>query len=86
MITGEIPNPHKIFVGVTAEHDIKGNVTPKVLHWSDGRSFDIDKLLSVNRAASVKAGGYGVKYTCRIRNKEVCLFYDVYDRRWFMEK
>jgi len=36
-----------------------------------------------SQAASLKAGGQGMRYTCRIAGKQVFLFCD--DGRWFVE-
>ena len=74
----------KTFVTVTAEHDTNGMIKPTVLHWSDGRKWEIEKIFDVRMAASLKAGGQGVRYTCRIANKQVYLFFD--DGKWFIEK
>ena len=56
---------------------------PLSIEWEDGRSFEIDKVLDVCRAASLKAGGIGIRYTCRVRHKQVYLFKD--EDSWFME-
>lgn len=77
-------NPHKVFVGITAEHDINGIVKPTILHWEDGRKWDIDKVYDVRVAASLKAGGQGLRYNCLVAGKQVYLFCD--EGRWFMEK
>lgn len=74
----------KIFVEITARHDINGNTRPLTLKWSDGRVFEIDRVLDVRKAASFKGGGLGIRYTCRIRNKEVYLFDQ--EGKWFIEK
>lgn len=74
----------KVFVEVAAKHDVYGNVRPLTVKWEDGRVFQIDKVLDVRQAASLKAGGMGMRYTCRICNKEVYLFND--EGRWFMER
>jgi hypothetical protein len=58
-------------------------VTPLIIVWEDGRKFEIDKVINITKAASLKAGGRGLRYTCRIRHREVMLFMDEY--RWFME-
>ncbi|WP_371378336.1 hypothetical protein [Sporomusa aerivorans] len=78
-------NKHKIPVGVTAKHDAAGNIKPLAIHWPDGRDFDVDRLLDARPAASTKAGGYGMRYICRIMNKQVYLFYDDYEKRWYVE-
>ena len=73
----------KINVGVNARHDIDGNIEPLSIIWKDGRSFEIDRILDVSRAASLKAGGVGIRYTCRVRNKQIYLYDE--EGKWFME-
>ena len=74
----------KINLEVIAAFDLDGNIHPKAIVWEDGRVFEIDRVLDVRRAASLKAGGLGIRYICRIRGKEVRLFND--EGHWFMEK
>lgn len=74
----------KINLQVNADFDLDGNIRPRAITWEDGRVFEIDRVLDVRRAASLKAGGLGIRYICRIRGKEVRLFND--EGRWFMEK
>ena len=74
----------KINLQVNADFDLDGNIRPRAITWEDGRVFEIDRVLDVRRAASLKAGGLGIRYICRIRGKEVKLFNE--EGRWFMEK
>ena len=74
----------KINLQVNADFDLDGNIRPRAITWEDGRVFEIDRVLDVRRAASLKAGGLGIRYICRIRGKEVRLFND--EGQWFMEK
>ena len=74
----------KINLEVNADFDLDGNIRPRAITWEDGRVYEIDRVLDVRRAASLKAGGVGMRYICRIRGKEVKLFND--EGRWFMEK
>ena len=74
----------KINLQVNADFDLDGNIRPRAITWEDGRVFEIDRILDVRRAASLKAGGLGIRYICRIRGKEIKLFND--EGRWFMEK
>lgn len=74
----------KVFVQVVAKHDTEGKIQPLSLKWEDGRTFEIDKVLDARQAASLKGGGCGIRYTCRICGKEVYLFCD--EGRWFIEK
>ena len=78
-------NKHKISVGVTAYHDPDGKIKPLCLHWPDGRKFEVDRLLDVRPAASLKVGGWGMRYICRVLNREVKLFYNEVDKKWYAE-
>ena len=73
----------KVFVEVIARFDIDGKMSPVSLIWEDGREFGIDRVLDVRRAASLKVGGQGTRYTCIVGGKEVYMFFEV--DRWFME-
>ena len=74
----------KIFVKVTAEHDESGKTKPLFLTWTDGQKYEIDKVTDVRQGPSLKGGGLGLRYTCRIRGKEIFLFCD--EGKWFVEK
>ena len=73
----------KEYVSVTARFDPDGNLLPVKLHWKDGRIFDIDRILDIRYAASLKAGGAGIRYLCRISGHERYLFLE--DNRWFVD-
>lgn len=73
----------KVFVEVTARFDIDGKITPLSLLWEDGTVYEIDRVLDVRRAASLKAGGMGIRYTVRINGRQSYLFYE--EPRWFVE-
>ena len=73
----------RVCVNVIARHDEQGKVRPLEVEWEDGRRFGVDKLLDVRRAAALKAGGQGLRYTVRILGKETYLFED--EGRWFVE-
>ncbi|MBP2644147.1 MAG: polymerase [Firmicutes bacterium] len=46
--------------------------------------FEIDRVSDVRRSASLKGGGLGIRYTCKIMGKQVFLFDD--EGKWFLEK
>lgn len=73
----------KVFVEVTAKFDTDGNITPLALLWEDGTVYEIDRITDVRRAASLKAGGTGIRYTVKIRGRQSYLFYE--GPRWFVE-
>lgn len=74
----------KVHIQVVAQHDIEGSIRPLSLIWEDGRQWPVDTILDVRIAASLKAGGQGMKYTCKIAGKQVYLFCD--EGKWFIEK
>lgn len=74
---------HRVYVRVIVEYDEEGGVRPLSIAWEDGHRFKVDRLLDVRRAAATKAGGQGMRYTCRIQGRETYLFED--DGRWFVE-
>ena len=75
--------PRKVQVAVDVHFDIDGEMTPLSIEWEDGRIFSIDKVVDKRQAASLKAGGQGVRYICRIMKKETYLFYE--NPTWFVE-
>ncbi len=74
----------KKYVEVTARFHTDGRIIPLKILWEDGSSFFIDRVLDIRPAASLKAGGAGIRYTCRINMKEKYLFLE--ENRWFVEE
>jgi len=77
-------NPNKLYVSVKAIFYPDGGLRPISFIGEDGQEYEIAKVTDVRRAASLKAGGVGVRYSCKVNNKEVYLFLE--EDRWFMEK
>jgi len=73
----------KKFISVTADFSADGQVKPVRLNWENGRRFEIDRITDIRKAASLKAGGIGLRYTCMIAGKQVYLYKD--QDQWFME-
>ena len=73
----------KVFVEVTAKFDTEGKIIPLSLLWEDGTIYEINRVLDVRRAASLKAGGIGIRYTIRIDNKQSSLYFE--EPKWFVE-
>ena len=73
----------KVYVEVTAKFDTEGNITPLSVTWEDGMVYEIDRILDRRRAASLKAGGIGMRDTCRILGQRSYLYYE--EPRWFVE-
>ena len=77
-------NSSKVYVGVNAQFEPDGKLVPLSIAWEDGREYEIDRVLNVCRAASLKAGGAGIRYTVRIGSTETFLFLE--ENKWFVER
>jgi hypothetical protein len=80
----EHKNPYKVYVGVLAEFDPDGGILPLSFVWEDGKRYTVDRVTDIRRAASLKAGGIGMRYTCVVCGKQTYLYLD--EDRWFMER
>ena len=74
---------YKVYVEVTAVFTPDGTVRPQTVRWEDGTVYVIDRVLDIRQSAALKAGGCGLRYTCRIRGQQTYLFLD--EDRWFVE-
>lgn len=77
-------NSTKVYVGVTARFEPDGRLLPMSVTWEDGHEYEVDRILNVRRAASLKAGGAGIRYTVRIGRTETYLFLE--EDKWFVER
>jgi len=75
---------NRIKVSVNANFDMFGNLTPAVIIFETGKAYEINKVLDQRRAVSLKAGGSGIRYTCKINGKLIYLYYD--DNLWYLER
>jgi len=78
------PSHLKVYVDVTAIFRKDGRLLPVSFVWEDGRKYEIERVLDITRAASLKAGGTGIRYTCMVHGHETYLFLE--EDRWFMER
>jgi hypothetical protein len=79
---------YKIYVEVNEDRQADGQVLPRSFVWEDGSRYEIDRVKDVRPAASLKAGGVGLRYTVMVRNRETYMFLeeDGCVSRWFMER
>jgi hypothetical protein len=73
----------KKYVKVYLEMDENGKKTPKSIVYND-QKFEIDRVLDVRTAPSMKVGGVGERYTIRIDGKETYIFLE--NNKWFVEE
>ena len=71
------------YIDVIACFNTAGEITPLFLNIQD-RRLRVDRVTDVRPAASLKAGGVGRRYTCRICGKERYLWLED-DGKWFVE-
>lgn len=77
-------NNRKVYVDVTAKFTKDGQLMPVNIIWRDGHTYEIQRITNVCRAASLKAGGVGMRYTCVIDGRQTYLFYED-NNMWFVE-
>jgi len=52
----------KVYVDVIVKYTKEGQKLPLTVIWKDGRRFEVDRVLDISRAASLKVGGQGFRY------------------------
>lgn len=81
----------KVYIDVLAAFDPDGRIVPVQFRWTDGRKYQIDKVIDIRPAPSLKAGGQGDRYTVRLLGQERYMFLEhdpdlTSNRlRWFVE-
>jgi len=82
-----VPTTHKDYVTVVARHELGGRIRPVAYQLQGGSPVKIDCITDERQAASLKSGGQGMRYTCKVTVEEVqsavYLFHD--EELWFME-
>lgn len=73
----------KQYVEVIVKFKENGEKVPLSILY-ENKEYIIDKVMEVKPKASLKVGGFGVRYSVRIQGVETHLFYE-FDR-WFVEK
>ena len=74
----------KVYVDVNATFSKDGRLIPKSFIWTDGHVYEIQRVKNVCRAASLRAGGVGMRYTCVVDGRESNLYYED-NNMWFVE-
>lgn len=75
----------KQYVTAVVKHDEDGNIRPLSITTNDDKTITIDKVKYICRAASLKAGGNGIRYTVKSDDKVFFLF-DEENGKWFIEQ
>jgi len=82
----------KIYVEVVASFREDGLLLPREIVWEDGRHYEIDRVIDIRPAASLKVGGQGDRYTVSVAGKQKYLYFERSANisgqnlgRWFIE-
>lgn len=74
----------KQFVNVICMYMKTGQIQPLYIVWDDGIKYPIDKVTQIIPAASLRSGGMGLRYTCKIGTAQRYLFLE--EGKWFIER
>lgn len=74
---------YKKYVNMIVRYHPDGRIVPLAVYWSEGHFYEIDRVLDARPAASLKAGGTGIRYTCRIHGHVTYIWLE--KNRWFVE-
>ena len=80
----DFPEERKEYVKVRADFMPDGLIIPLMLNREEGNKTVIDRILDIRMAPALKAGGQGMRYTCRIGQSMIYLFHD--RDHWFVEE
>ncbi len=85
--SARVPTTPKTYVTVFARHELGGRIRPIAYQQEGYGPVKVDSISDERQAASLKSGGQGMRYTCRVTidgvQSELYLFHDEAD--WFME-
>ncbi len=73
----------KVYVEVLLRANKEGVNLPLAITWEDGKVYEVDRVKYIDKAAALKAGGCGLRYTVMVCGKETYLFQE--GSRWFVE-
>ena len=73
----------KKYVDMIVRYTEDGQIIPLAVRWSPDQLYEIDRVLDVQRAASLWAGGTGIRYLCRIKGRERYIWLE--ENKWFVD-
>lgn len=79
-----LKNDFKVYIDVTEFRSKDGKLIPLSFIWEDDVEYEIDRIIDFCPGHSLKAGGYGIRYTVEIEGKQTFMFLE--ENRWFMER
>ena len=77
-------NDYKVYVDVLEQRTKTGVLLPINFVWEDGETYMIDKIIDACPGHSLRAGGYGIRYTVEVGGARIYMFLE--EDRWFIAK
>lgn len=71
------------YVRMIAVFSSDGQITPRAILLENGDVVEIRQVCEIRRAASMGAGGFGMRYTCISNSREIHVFFE--NNRWFID-
>ena len=78
-------NMRKIYVDVTVRFSAEGKMKPLSVGWSDGREYEVTRLLGTRTVPPRSDSFYPVRYDCVFGVDRRFLYYEPETSRWFVE-
>lgn len=78
-------NMRKIYVAVTVRFSESGRMTPLSVTWSDGREYEIARVVGVRTVPPRSDAFYPVRYDCVFGEVRRYLYFEPETSRWFVE-
>jgi hypothetical protein len=75
---------YKTYIAVHELRREDGTILPRVIVWEDGTKYAIERVLDIRPAASLKAGGVGLRYEVSVEGKRTYMWLE--EDRWFVER
>ena len=83
----------KEYIEVEVHFATDGTMLPRIIEWEDGHKYEIDRVLKIQPAPAMKAGGQGDRYTVMIGGQQRYLFFEHSPEygnerigKWFVER
>lgn len=85
-------NEDKIYVEVDLRHTKEPKKIPRIVYYEKKNgeviSIEVLRVLDERPAASLKAGGVGMRYTCMLNGRQAptLLYWESTTDKWFVER
>lgn len=71
------------YIDVLVKFNTQGDFEPVKIKLKNNKTYLVDRVYRKDIRKSLKVGGQGLRFYCRISGKDVYLFFD--ENKWFLE-